>query len=125
MTSQEAALKSKDPQEIKKARQVTKGQITNAVRRLEAILGKQSKEGFDHENISRTEAVQVHTRMDENFQLFQKLHSRYCQFRVGGADNTEEEGLILKDGQYFDEVESKVCSLLDKYTKYDRSYKVY
>ena len=90
MTSQ-AALKSTDPQEIKKARQVTKGQITVAVNKLTTILEKESNGDFDHENISRTEAVQVHTRMDENFQLFQKLHSRYCQFRAGGADDTEEE----------------------------------
>ena len=118
-------MKSTDLQEIKKARQVTKGQITLAVTKLTTILEKESNGEFDHENISRTEAVQVHTRMDENFQLFQKLHMRYCQFRVVGAEDNEEEGFILKDGQYLDEVESKVCSLLDKFTKYDRSYQVY
>ena len=118
-------MKSTDLQEITKARQVIKGQITIAVNKLTSILGNQSNGDFDHENIVRIEAVQTHTKLDENFQLFQKLHLKYCEHRAVGADDTEEEALVLKDGQYLDEVQSKVYLLLDKFTKYDRSYKVH
>ena len=124
MTSQ-AALKSKDLQEITKARQVIKGLITNGVKKLENILTKQSKGDFDHGNISRTEVVQAHTKLDENFQLFQKLHLKYCEYRTVGKDNTEEETIVEQDGNYLEEVEGKVFPLLDKFIKYDRSFKVF
>ena len=91
-------------------------------KKLEGILGKQSKGDFDHDNISRTEIVQVHIKVDENFQLFQKLHMRYCEIRILGKDNTEEDGLVEQDGQYSEEVEGKVFPLLDKFTEYDRSF---
>ena len=92
---------------------------------MTSILGNQSNGDFDYENIVRIEAVQTHTKLDENFQLFQKLHLKYFEHRAVGADDTEEEALVLKDGQYLDEVQSKVYLLLEKFPKYDRSYKVY
>ena len=121
----QAALKSKDPPEINRARAVIKGQITNGIKKLEGIFEKQANGDFDHDNISRTEIVQANTKLDENFQLFQKIHLRYCEFRVLGTNETEEESLVKKDGDYIEEVESKVFPLLDKFTKYDRSFKVF
>ena len=53
MTSQ-AALKSKDLVEVKKFRAVIKGQLTNAVKRLESIFAKKDEDDFDHKNISKT-----------------------------------------------------------------------
>ena len=108
-----AALKSKDVPEINKARAVIKGQITNGIKKLESNLSKVAEGDFDHGNISRNEIVQAHTKLNENLDLFQKLHLRYCEFRDVGKDALTEDNLVEQDGEYLEEVESKVFPMLN------------
>ena len=107
-----AALKSEDVPEINKARGVIKGQITNGIKKLESNLSKVTEGDFDHGNISRNEIVQAHTKLNENLDLFQKLHLRYCEFRAEGKDASTEENLVEQDNDYLEEVESKVFPIL-------------
>ena len=116
------ALKSKDLAEVKKSRATVKGQITTGVRKLEPILEKLAGNDFDHKNISRAEVTQLHSKVEENFQLFQKLHVRCNELREEETLVGDEEKVVLKEEEYSDETSSKVFPLLDKYVMYDRFF---
>ena len=114
------ALKSKDLAEVKKSRATVKGQITTGVRKLEPILEKIAGNDFDHMNISRPEVKQLlHSKVEENFQLFQKPHVRCNELREEETLVGDEEKVVLKEEEYSDETSSKVFPLLDKFVMYD------
>ena len=111
MTSQ-AALKSKDLTEVKKARAVIKGQLTVTAKRLESIFSKKAEnDDFDHKSISKTEAKNLQAKLNENFELFQKLHLKCCELRDVNKDAVEEDKSVLKDEEYSEEITSKVYPL--------------
>ena len=120
MTAQ-AALKSKDLPEVKKARAVIKGQLTTAVNRLDTIFGQKDGDEFDHKSISKSEVKQIEAKFNENFDLFQKLHQKCCEMRDVGKDDIEEEANVKKDEEYAEEVTNKAFPLLDQIVEYNRS----
>ena len=73
---------------------------TNALKRLESIFAKKDENDFDHKNISKTEVKQIQSKMEENFDLFQKLHLRCCELRPADPDEAKEEENLLKDEEY-------------------------
>ena len=120
--SGQAALKSKDLPEVQKARSTVKGQITTGVRKLESIFEMKIGQDFDHSNISRAEVNLIHNRLEENFQLLEKLHLKCCEMRDKGKDSADEDDLVVKEGEYSEEISCKVFPLLDKFVQYERSY---
>ena len=88
--SDQAALKSQDIAQVKKGRAVIKGQLNTAVKRVEVLFSKKVGDDFDHRSISKTEVKNIEAKMNENFDMFQKLHDKCCELREPGADETEE-----------------------------------
>ena len=121
--SAQAALKSQDIAQVKKGRATIKSQLTTAVKRVEVLFSKKAGDDFDHRSISKTELKNIKAKMNENFDLFQKLHDKCCELREPGADETEEEENARQDEEYSEEVTSKVYPLMDQFKDYDRSLK--
>ena len=76
-----AALQSTDLKDVKKARSTIKSQITAGVNKLKGILEVKDKSDFNHKNISKTEVSHSYSRLEDNFQLFLKLHDRFLELR--------------------------------------------
>ena len=119
--AEQALQNSVDPEEIKRYRKSTKTQVTTSVNRLGNILAKKDGNYFDHKVINETEVEQVEIKLKESFDLFSKLHERYCHLRAPGKDETEEEELVVKDAAYSEEVSSKVYQLMDQLKTYHKS----
>ena len=119
--SAQAALKSQDPAQVKKGRSVAKGQLTQAVNRIATIFSKTDGDDFDHKSISKTEVKKIEEKINENFDLFQKLHQKCCELRDPGADDDEEVEKARLDEEYSEEVTSKVYPVMDQFVEYARS----
>ena len=121
--SSEEATKSADPAVISKARGFIKGQVTSVVKKLERVLVKSETGVFEHQSLNRSELTHTRKKLEDNFQLFQRLHTRYCEHRAVGDTDEDEENLVDKDAEYLEAVESKVFPLLELYADYDKSFK--
>ena len=119
--AEQALQNSVDPEEIKKYRTSTRTQVTTSVNKLGNILAKKDGDYFDHKVINETEVEQVEIKLKESFDLFSKLHDKYCHLRASGKDETEEEELVVKDAAYSEEVSSKVYLLMDQLKTYHKS----
>ena len=119
---QQKALLSTDPQEIKAARSVIKGKLTSASNSFGGLNDLKVKDGkFDHEKINSESILVAHEKLITNFELVNKLHDVYCGYRERG----EDEALAVKDVEYLDEIEKKVCESLDVYSSYTMSHLEY
>ena len=121
MMADEDILNSMDPEEIKQKRKSRRIHVTASQNRLTNLLAKKEGNDFDHKVISPREVKQVEEKLDQNFELFLKLHERYCEIRAAGKDDAEEQKLVEKDAEYIMEVTSKVYPLLDQLDSYHKS----
>ena len=119
--AEQALQNSVDPEEIKKFRKTTRTQVTTSVNRLGNLLAKKDGEDFDHKVINGTEVEQVETMLKEKFNMFLKLHEKYCHLRAEGKDDAEESELEGKDAAYSEEVTTKVYLLMDQLKSYHKS----
>ena len=110
-----------DPEEIKQKRKSRRIHVTASQNRLTNLLAKEEGNDIDHKVISPREVKQVEEKLHQNFELFSKLHERYCEIRAAGKDDAEEQKLVEKDADYLKEVASKVYPLLDQLDSYHKS----
>ena len=119
--SVQAALQSDDLKIVKKYRGVLKGQLTVLLDKITKILNKKVGEKFNHIEISKSEVKQVGAKLVTNYDLFSKLHEKYCLLRECGKDDEEELELAKKDDEYTEGITAKYFPIQDLLAKYDIS----
>ena len=70
-------------------------------------LVKDSAGKFDHNKISRTNALSTHTKLVVNLELVKGLPEVYCIHREKGEGDTSEEAPLEKDEEYVTKLELK------------------
>ena len=117
----EEALKSTDPEVIKKARTAVKSRITSAVNSINALV-KDTDGKFDHSKKSKTNALSTPEKLVANLELVKNLHESFRIHRERGKDQTSEETLLEKDEEYVTELELKAHKAIDVFIKYEESF---
>ena len=113
MVTAEEALKSTDPQEVKRLRSSISGQITCDINILQRELSKKKGDCFDFDKISPQLIKTQKKKLVSHFELVQKLHERFCDVREEGVDEQAESNLVESDTEFMISIMSKVCPLLD------------
>ena len=116
----EAALESKDAENIKKVRTLEKGDVTRIANRLESLLTLNDDGTFDMSNISSTNIDDVEKGLKVAVENVTKLHKNFVLLRQKGTDDAAEEALAKKDENYLIEVEAKydkAALLVNKYRR--------
>ena len=119
--SAEEALKSTNLKVVKVARSSVKKKISSAVASIN-VLAKDADEDFDHKNISRTNVLASHSKLETNLKLFKDLHEVYCNHRDKGENEASEEAILGKDEKYVTKTELTVHQALDIFTKHEKSF---
>ena len=110
--SVQIALESEDLQLVKKYRGVLKGQLTVSLEKFKKILNKKVGDEFDFANISKSEVEQVGAKLSTNYDLFTKLHDRYCLLREPSKNDEEELSLARADDEYTEGINSKYFPII-------------
>ena len=124
MSSLEEAISSGDPDVIKRKRSTIQGMMTKIRNRLGKLLVK-SAGMFDHDQIKRLHVQKDHTDLEKMLESFKIIYEAYQDHRVVGKDEAEEEDLVEKEGQHYDEVVDKVYESLQLVADYEKSFKLY
>ena len=114
----EAAIESEDLKLVKKYRGVLKGQLSVSLDKFQRILNNKVGDEFNHANISKSEVQQIGTKLSTNYDLFIKLHDRYCLLREPSKNDDEELTLATADEEYTNGVSSKYFPAMDIWAKY-------
>ena len=122
MASFEEAISSEDPEVIKKKRSTIQGMMTNLCKRLGKLLTKSGGK-FDHDKIKRFSVQRDQADLEKLLESFKHLHGAYLHYRDVGKDESEEESLVEKQEQHYDEVVDKIYESLQLYADYEESYK--
>ena len=120
--AEQALEKSKDAKEMKKFRGSIKGQITIDVNKLGVLIGKKDGDDFDHTKINEADVKHHETKLKGNFDLFLRLHQKYCELREPEEDEAKESEFLQSNAEYSDEVTDKVFALYDRIKTYQNSY---
>ena len=99
---------------------MTTGVRNNLDRLLIKAAGK-----FDHSQIKRLEVYTDHASLKKHFENFQVIHAAYVVHRAEGKDASEEETLVLKDEDHYQEVKSKICESFQLLEDYEKSFKIF
>ena len=111
MASLEDAISSEDPVVIKKKRSTIQGSMTSIRKRLGKLLMKSAGK-FDHDKIRRLNVQDDHADLKKLLESFKRIHEAYQYYRDAGKTDTEEEALVEKQDQHYDEVVDKVYESL-------------
>ena len=84
-------LDSVEPNVIKRARGVAKGNVTKHTKKLNALLKKDSDGKFVYDDIDKTDVTEVADKLNESLEDTWNLHSRLLQFREVATDATEND----------------------------------
>lgn len=124
MASSEEAIASEDPEVIKKRRSTIQGSMTTIRKRLGKLLSK-SAGNFDHVKIKRLRVQDDYNDLKKLLESFKVIHEAYQHFREVGKDDTQEEALVERQDQHYDEVVDNVYEIFELYADYEKSYKIY
>ena len=98
--------------------------MTNIQNRLEKLLAK-SGSRFDHDKIKRLNVQRDQVDLEKLLESFKNIHEAYLHYRVEGKDKSEEDSLVAKQEQHYDEVVDKVYESLQLLADYEESYQIY
>ena len=121
MASKEDVISTKDPEAIKKKRSNIKRMVTTIHNNLSKLL-KKTADKFDHNKILRARVLQDLAKMKEQQESFDVIHEAYMYFRKESKDETEEETLLLRQDENYNEVMDKICESLELGASYEESY---
>ena len=107
-----------------KRRSTIQGSMTSMRKRLDKLLAKTDGK-FDHDNIKRLSVQRDHTDLEKLLESFKTIHQAYQHYGTVGKDEPEEESLVEKQEQYYDEVVDKVYQSLQLIADYEKSHKIY
>ena len=124
MATLEDVISTKDPEAIKRKRSAIQGMITTVRKSLVKLLAK-TAEKFDHAKIQRLRVQGEHAGLKKHQQNFIIIHEAYLQYRELGEDNIEEQTLVEKQENHYEEVVDKIYESLQLYADYEESYKLY
>ena len=124
MATLEDVISTKDPEAIKRKRSAIQGMITTVRKSLVKLLAK-TAEKFDHAKIQRLRVQGEHAGLKKHQQNFIIIHEAYLQYRELGKDNIEEQTLVEKQENHYEEVVDKIYESLQLYADYEESYKLY
>ena len=111
MASLEEVISSKDPDVIKKKRSTIQGSMTRIRNHMGKLLTKSAGK-FDHDKIKRLNVQENHTDLRKNLESFKVIHEAYQDYREVGEDETQEEALVEKEDQHYEEVFDNVYETL-------------
>ena len=120
----EEAISSGDPDVIKKKRSTIQGQITKIQNHLDKLLLKSAGK-FDHDRIRRLNVQGDHADLKKLFESFKIIDEAYQHYRPVGQDEPEENALVKKEEQHYDEVVDKVYESLQLVADYEKSFLIY
>ena len=120
----EHVISSMDPERIKKKRSAIQGMMTTIRKNLSKLLVKTAGK-FNHEKIQRLRVQGEIACLNKHKENFDIVHEALLQCREQGKDATEEEALVEKEEQHYDEVLEKIYETLQLYADYEESYKNY
>ena len=121
MVTTDEALKSEDPNVVKRLRGSICTQITCDINLLNKELAKKTDTRFDIEKISHQLIKIQRKKLVDHFDLVQKLHDRFITIRVEGPDDESEEALVVADIEYMQKITLRVCPVLDELSLYDEA----
>ena len=120
----EEAISSGDPEVIKKRRSTIQGGMTKIQNRLEKLLAR-SAGRFDHDKIKRLNVQGDHADLKKLFESFKIIDEAFQHYREAGKTEPEEEALVKKEEQHYDEVVDRVYESLQLVADYEESFQKY
>ena len=112
MASKVDVISTKDPEAIKKKRSNIRRMISTIHNSLAKMLEK-TADRFDHAKILRARVLQDLAKLKEQQDNFDVIHEAYLFFRKESKDETEEETLLKRQDEYYNEVMNKICESLE------------
>ena len=80
---------------------------------------------FDHDKIDRLQVQEEKASLKELQGSFKAIHQAYLLNMEVGKDETEEDALVEKQEQHYEEVMEKIYESLNLLADYEKSYKIY
>ena len=98
------ALTSEDPKVVKRLRGSCSTQISCNLNILEKALSQRINNDYDYGKIS-PQLIRTHkAKLQNHFDLVQKLHDKFIELREEGSDEKEEEQLLKEDISYIQDI---------------------
>ena len=119
MVSATDALTSSDPKLVKKLRGSIKTQLMVDVNILEKALAEKTNNQFNFDKISLQLVKSQRIKLQDHFNLVQKLHDHFIELRDEGHNTEEEDQLVIQDVDYMEKITSKVYPLLDEIERFE------
>ena len=119
MVTAEEALRSDDPNEVKRLRGSISTQIACDIKLLQKELAKKTGNSYDFEKISPQLIKTQRKKLQSHFELIQKLQERFVEIREEGLTAETETALVEADVAYMEDITSRVCPLLDSIDQFE------
>ena len=116
-------LESEDPNVIKRARGVAKGNVTRHTNKLTVLLKKDSEGEFVYDDIDETDVLEVVNKVNDSLEDTRNLHSRLQQFREDPENAVDNDKQLEEDQTYIDEVYGSSDAALSLYGSYKKKVK--
>ena len=113
MVTATEALSSSDPKIVKRLRGSICTQLSCDINILEKALSHKINNSFDFGKISPQLVKTQKAKLQNHFDLVQKLHEKYIEVREEGLNDDEEKCLVKEDIDYIEQLTSKVYPVLE------------